>query len=169
MLRGRSGTVPIAKLDHQTHSSLLHLTTQNRVNATRQQPCQPVSGCCGRFCHYGTFCHHLVTKHAERSTRCTFCHPFTSNTIISLSFSLGVCVCVCVCVRACVRACVCVCVRVRVCVCVWSKCIARRSKQIKDSRERLFIMTQTYNLPIFRKKTSTSYKMTFKQHLTIKN
>ena len=34
------------------------------------------------FCHSSTFCYYMVTKRAERSTRCTFCHSFASNTII---------------------------------------------------------------------------------------
>ena len=53
--------------------------------------------------------HYMVAKRAERSTRCTFCHSFPSNTIICLSL-LSLCVCVCVCV--CVCLCVCVCVSV---------------------------------------------------------
>ena len=37
-----------------------------------------------RFFHSGTFCHYVMTERAQRSTRCTFCHSFASNTIICL-------------------------------------------------------------------------------------
>ena len=80
-------------------------------------------------------CHHAVTNRAERFTRCTFCHPFTSNTIICIPASLDVCVracvracvrvCVCVCVCACVCECLCVCVSVRACVYVCVRMHAR--------------------------------------------
>ena len=48
-------------------------------------------------------CHHVVTKRAERFTRCTFCHPFASNTIICLSSFLDVCVCARLFVYVCAR------------------------------------------------------------------
>ena len=69
------------------------------------------------FSHPGTFCHHVVTNHTERSTCCMFCHPFNSTTIIFVPLCVHVCVCECVCV--CAHACsyVCVCVSVYVCVC----------------------------------------------------
>ena len=60
-------------------------------------------------------------------TRCTFYHPFASNTIICLSFP-SLCVCVCVCARAHVYAFVCASAHaartlaracVRACVCAW--------------------------------------------------
>ena len=48
------------------------------------------------FCHCGTFCHYVVTKRAERSTRCTL--SLLRQQHYNLSFpSLVVCVCVCVC------------------------------------------------------------------------
>ena len=61
------------------------------------------------FCHSGTFCHYVMTKRTERSTRCTFCHPFASNIIICLSL-------LSMCLSACVRAPVCVCVHPCVCI-----------------------------------------------------
>ena len=79
------------------------------------------------FCHSGTFCHYVVTKRAERSTRCTFCHSFASNTCLSFPRCVCVCVllvCLCVCARSrvyvfvCARAHVCLCARARACVCV---------------------------------------------------
>ena len=82
--------------------------------------------CCCTFCHSSMFCHYMVTKRAERSTRCTFCHSFASKTITCLFLSsLSVCVCLCVpvcmcvCAHECVRMCVCVCVCVCVCICSW--------------------------------------------------
>ena len=70
-------------------------------------------GCCGMFCHADTFCNYMVTKRAERSTRCIFCHPFASNTIIYLSLPT-----LCVCVRARTHVCLRVDARARVCLCV---------------------------------------------------
>ena len=113
--------------------------------------------CCGTFCHYGTFCHltkhqiwcaactfchcgtfcqYVVTKRAERSTRCTFCHSFASSTIIYLSLpscAHPVCARAQVCLRARARVCVCVggwmggwvCVCVRVCWCAFVRDSAR--------------------------------------------
>ena len=73
------------------------------------------------FCHSGTFCHYMVTKCAERSTCCTFCHSIASNTITCLFLSL---LCVCARSRECVfvhmsahtRVCVYVCVDVHLSV-----------------------------------------------------
>ena len=66
-----------------------------------------------------TCCHYVVTKHAERSTRCTFCHSFASNTVTCLFLSsLCVCVCVCACTLTCVSLCVC---HVRMCVCTHAR------------------------------------------------
>ena len=79
----------------------------------------PISVCCGMFCHYGTFCHYVVTERAEGSTRCTFRHPFASKTIICLSLPL-MWVCVCVCARFCARSHVCA--RTHTCVCVMCIC-----------------------------------------------
>ena len=97
--------------------------------------------CCGRFCHPGTFCHHLVTTWVQnlpnlmhclhvlspRFTRCTICDSFTSNTIICLSSFFDIYIYVCVCACACVCVCVCVCVYlcVRACVhaCVRACCV----------------------------------------------
>ena len=90
--------------------------------------------CCGTFYHYGktfwVFCPHVflcffahvVTKRAERSTRCTFCHSFASNTITCLFLSS---LCVCVCVRARAHSHVCVCVCVCVCSCAFVRGSAR--------------------------------------------
>ena len=62
------------------------------------------------FCPSSTFCHYVVTKCTERSTHCTFCHPFASNTKFGLSLpSMCVCVCAHVCVCVCVFWCAFVC------------------------------------------------------------
>ena len=47
-----------------------------------------------------TLSHFMVTKHAEKSTRCTFYHPFASNTI-NRSFFPSMCVRMCVFVPVC--------------------------------------------------------------------
>ena len=65
------------------------------------------------FCYHVGMEKNVVIKCAEGSTRCKFCHPFVSTTVVCLSSSLVVCVCVriymyfcvCACVRSCVRAC----------------------------------------------------------------
>ena len=94
----------------------------------------------GTFCHHGMFCQHGTVSNLMHClhfwlpvrwwqnvpegslTRCTFCHPFASNSISCL-FPRCVCVCVCtyVCVCVCLwreRVCVCMCMCVCVCVCV---------------------------------------------------
>ena len=68
----------------------------------------------------------FVTTRTERSTRCTFCHSFASNTVTCLFLSpqlcvcvrVCVCVCVCVCARARALTCACLCVPARTCMCV---------------------------------------------------
>ena len=117
-------------MSHSTRlKSTWHPVAARFVTTAGDKTCQIWCTAC-TFCYCGTFCHYVVTKRAERSTRCTFCHSFASNTIICL-FPIPRCVCVCVCVcerahvscvyprgagvcahaRARARVCVCACVR----------------------------------------------------------